>query len=90
MAFSGLVDKWDVLPFLRKFCRKHPDLAPNLIWPDAIRRKSSRPETLCGKNLIPRDVSKPIPVPQGLRMNLKSELFERLSGIIGFGNNLQL
>ena len=49
----------------------HPDLAKNLIWPDSIRRKSSRPETLCGKSHIPWDGFYAIPVAPGSKNNSK-------------------
>ena len=56
------------------FCLKYPDLAKNLIGPDSIRRKSSRPETLCGKSHIPWDVFYAIPVPPGSKNNFKIDL----------------
>ena len=65
----GVQDKQDVLPFLRMFCPKHPNLAQNLMWPDSIRRKSSRPATLCGKSHIPWDIFSTIPVAPGSTKN---------------------
>ena len=34
MGIVRLIGKQDVLPFLRMFWPKHPDLFKNLIWPD--------------------------------------------------------
>ena len=69
--YFRLQDKQDVLPFLRMFCPKHPDLVKKLFGPDSIRHKSSRPETLCGKSHIPWDGFYAIPVPPGLKNNSK-------------------
>ena len=50
----------------------HPDNSKNQIGLDSIRRKSSRPETLCGKSHIPWDGFYAIPVAPGPKNNSKS------------------
>ena len=63
----------------------HPDLAKNLIWPDSIRRKSSQPETLCGKSHIPWDGLYAIPVAPGSKIKSKLDFLDGFSGFGVFG-----
>ena len=61
-------ERWAIF---RMMGPNHPDNSKNLIRPDSIRRKSSRPETLCGKSRIPWDVFYAIPVAPGSKINSK-------------------